>query len=79
LEPAGIGSAKHGGSFWQLLKAATPVAQLLPKPCRANPTSSQVRKASYCCEVKETLSWRGQFLCGRLSALVNQALRSPAS
>lgn len=37
------------------------------------------RKASYRCEVKEMMSWRGQFWCGRLSALVNQALRPPAS
>ena len=38
LEPAGIGSVRHRGSFWQLLTEATPVATPLPKPCHANPT-----------------------------------------
>jgi len=37
LEPAGTGSIRHGGSFWQLLTEATPVAPLLPKPCHTNP------------------------------------------
>jgi len=37
LEPAGIGSAGHGGSFWPLLTEFAPVAPLLPKPCQANP------------------------------------------
>ena len=37
LELVGIGSIRHGGSFWQLLTEATPVASPLPKPCHANP------------------------------------------
>jgi len=37
LEPAGTGSVGHGGSFWQLLTEATPVAPSLPKPCHTNP------------------------------------------
>jgi len=37
LEPAGIGFIRHGGSFWQLLTEATPIAPPLPKPCHANP------------------------------------------
>jgi len=37
LEPAGVGSIGHGGSFWQLLTETNPVATLLPKPCYANP------------------------------------------
>jgi len=37
LEPAGTGSIRHRGSFWQLLTEATPVAPLLPKPCCSNP------------------------------------------
>ena len=36
LELAGIGSVRHGGSFWQVLTEATPLAPLLPKPCHAN-------------------------------------------
>jgi len=36
LELAGISLIGHGGSFWQLLTEATPVALLLPKPCHAN-------------------------------------------
>ena len=30
LDPAGTGSVRHGGSFWQLLTEATPVAPLSP-------------------------------------------------
>lgn len=37
LEPDGIGFARHGGIFWQLLTEATPVAPLLPKPGHKNP------------------------------------------
>ncbi|KAM9616085.1 uncharacterized protein ACIBXB_020459 [Morphnus guianensis] len=41
LEPAGIGSVGHGGSFWHLLTESTPVAPPppppLPKPCHADP------------------------------------------
>jgi len=37
LELADIGSIRHGGSFWQLLTEATPVALPLPKPCHTNP------------------------------------------
>lgn len=38
LEPAGVGSAGHGGGgFWQLLTEAAPVDPLPPKPGRANP------------------------------------------
>jgi len=37
VESAGIGSVGRGGSFWQLLTEATPIAPLLPKPCHANP------------------------------------------
>jgi len=37
LEPAGTGSIRQGGSFWQLLTETTPVAPPLPKPCHANP------------------------------------------
>jgi len=37
LEPAGIGSIRHGGSFSQLLTEATPTAAPLPKPCHSNP------------------------------------------
>lgn len=36
VELAGIGSAGHGGSFWQLLTGATPVAPLPPKSGHAN-------------------------------------------
>lgn len=32
LELCGIGSAGHGGSFWQLHTETTPVAPMLPKP-----------------------------------------------
>ncbi|KAJ7396931.1 hypothetical protein BTVI_140397 [Pitangus sulphuratus] len=32
LEPAGIGSVRHLGSFWQLLTEATPVRLYLPIP-----------------------------------------------
>ena len=32
LEPGGIGSLRHRGSFWQLLKEATPVVPPLPNP-----------------------------------------------
>jgi len=38
-ELAGIGSIGHGGSFWQLLAEATPVAPVLPKPCHASQIS----------------------------------------
>ena len=37
LDPAGIGSIRHGGSFWHLLTEATLAAPPLPKPCHANP------------------------------------------
>jgi len=37
LEPAGIGSIKHRRIFLQLLREATLVALLLPKPCHVNP------------------------------------------
>lgn len=37
LEPSGIGSVGHGGSFQKLLTEATTVASLLPKPAYANP------------------------------------------
>jgi len=38
LEPSGIGFTRHGGSFWQLLTEATPVApRPAPKPHHANP------------------------------------------
>jgi len=37
LEPADFGSIGHRGSFQQLLKEATPVALLLPKPGCTNP------------------------------------------
>ena len=37
LEPAGIGSVGHRGSFQQLLTEATPVTLMLPKPCHTNP------------------------------------------
>lgn len=37
LEPAGVGSVRHWGSFWQLLTETTPVAALLSKLCHANP------------------------------------------
>jgi len=37
LEPAGIGSVRHGGSFSQLLTEATPISPPLPKPCHTNP------------------------------------------
>jgi len=37
LEPAGIASIGHRGSFWQLLTEATPVAPTPQKPCHANP------------------------------------------
>jgi len=36
LEPSGTGCVRHGGSFWQLLTEATPIAPPLPKPCHAN-------------------------------------------
>jgi len=37
LEPAGIGSIRHRGSFQQLLTEATPVTSSpLPKSCHAN-------------------------------------------
>ncbi|KAJ7418275.1 hypothetical protein WISP_59980 [Willisornis vidua] len=35
-EPPGIGSARHGGSYWQLLTEATHVATLLPEPGHVN-------------------------------------------
>jgi len=37
LEPADTGFIRHGGSFSQLLTAATPIAPLLSKPCHTNP------------------------------------------
>ncbi|KAM9590844.1 uncharacterized protein ACIBXB_005893 [Morphnus guianensis] len=37
LEPAGIGSVGHSGSFQQLLTEATPVTPPLPKPCHTKP------------------------------------------
>jgi len=41
LELAGIGSAGHGGSFWQLLTEATPVATLT--------TRNLVTQTQYAC------------------------------
>jgi len=43
LDLAGTGSIKSGGSFWQLLAAATSVAPLLQIPCHANPIYSHKR------------------------------------
>ena len=45
LEPAGTGFIRHGGSFWQLLTEATPIAPSpLPKPCHANPVQRLTSK-----------------------------------
>jgi len=44
LEPAGVGSTGHRGSFWQLLTEATPVAPLLPKPGHANPVHPETKQ-----------------------------------
>ena len=41
-EPAGIGSVRHRGSFWQLLTEATPAAPPLPKPCHTDPIQYNV-------------------------------------
>lgn len=42
LEPAGISFVRHGGSFWLLLTAATPVTPPLPKPCHTSPMQWEV-------------------------------------
>ena len=42
LEPAGVGSIRHGGRFWQLLTEDTPIPAFHP-PCHANPLHQ-------CCE-----------------------------
>jgi len=47
LEPAGIGSIGHSGSFQQLLTEATPVSPPLPPPCRTNPVHAG-RKGKHC-------------------------------
>jgi len=46
LEPAGIGSVGHRGSFQQLLTEAITVAPLLPKPCHSNPIQAVILKTS---------------------------------
>jgi len=37
LEPSGTVFIRHGGSFFQLLTEATPIAPPLPKPCHESP------------------------------------------
>jgi len=50
LEPTGTGSVRHGGSFWELLTEATPVAPPLPKPCTQtrNTTPTVVLSSEIC-------------------------------
>ncbi|GAB0208824.1 mitochondrial enolase superfamily member 1 [Grus japonensis] len=44
LEPAGIGSVRHRGSFWQLLTEATPVAPPATKTLPRKPNSGSMSK-----------------------------------
>ena len=48
LEPAGIGSIRHRGSFWQLLTEATPIAPPATKTLPRKPNTERFLDASLC-------------------------------
>ena len=71
LELVGIGSVRHGWSFWHLLTEATPVALPPPKPCHANPQQSVTRL------VELGLLWGAMALTSSL--LISKCHGSPES